>query len=78
MSAAQSPDDGVIEHDPVAEEHDLLTTLEANARVRELIRDTRREIAVLAAGGAGDLELAHLREKLTQAEAALSRYPTGP
>lgn len=77
MSDAQTPDDGVIEHDPVAEEHDLLTTLEANARVRELVRNTRREIADLTAGGAGDLELAQLREKLAQAEAALSRYPTG-
>jgi len=77
VSAAQTPGDGVIEHDPVAEENDLLTTLEANARVRELVRDTRREIAELTARGAGDLELAQLREKLAQAEAALARYPSG-
>jgi len=74
------PDAGedVIEHDRLSEEADLLTTLEANARVRELIRDTRREIAELTAGGAGDLELAQLREKLAQAEAALARYPSSP
>ncbi|BBX17056.1 hypothetical protein CRI77_11625 [Mycolicibacterium duvalii] len=77
MSAAETPGDEVIEHDPVAEENDLLTTLEANARVRELVRDIRREIAELSAGGAGDLELAQLYEKLAQAEAALSRYPSG-
>ena len=75
MSGDRSADDDVIEHDRLAEEADLLTTLEANARVRELVRDTRREIAVLAATGADDLELARLQEKLAQAEAAIRRYP---
>ena len=37
--------DDSIEHDQLAEKADLLTTLEANARVRELLRDTRRELA---------------------------------
>jgi hypothetical protein len=69
------PIDELIEHDRLAEEADLLTTLEANARVRELLRDTKREIAELTARGAGDLELAHLNEKLAQTEAAIKRYP---
>ena len=69
--------DEVIEHDRLAEEADLLTTLEANARVRELLRDTKREIAELTARGAGDLELAQLNEKLAQIEAAIKRYPGG-
>jgi hypothetical protein len=34
------PDDEVIEHDQLAEEADLLTTLEVNARVRELMCET--------------------------------------
>jgi hypothetical protein len=75
VSYEQPADDEVIEHDPLAEEADLLTTVEANARVRELLRDTRRELAELTASGAGDLELAHLREKLAQIEAAIKRYP---
>jgi len=78
MSGQQPADDEVIEHDRLAEEADLLTTQEAHARVRELLRDTRRELAELTASGAGDLELAHLREKLAQVEAAIRRYPSGP
>jgi len=77
MSAHDQTDDQIIEHDQLAEEADLLTTLEANARVRQLLRDTRREIADLTVKGATDLELAHLREKLSQVEQALARYP-GP
>jgi hypothetical protein len=73
--SGEQTDDEVIEHDRLAEEADLLTTLEANARVRELLRDTRREVAELTANGAGDLELADLREKLAQIEAAIRRYP---
>jgi hypothetical protein len=78
MSGPQPADDEVIEHDRLAEEADLLTSLEANARVRELLRDTRRDLAELTATGAGDLELAHLQEKLAQIEAAMRRYPSGP
>lgn len=76
MPGAQQ-DDEVIEHDRLAEEADLLTALEANARVRELVRDIRREIAELSARGASDLELIQLKEKLARAEAALARYPSG-
>ena len=70
-----SDDDDRLEHDQLAEEADLLTTLEANTRVRELLRDTRRQIETLTADGASDLELAAPREKLDQIEAALQRYP---
>jgi hypothetical protein len=66
--------DEIIEHDRLSEDADLLTTLEANARVRELLRDTKREIAELTACGAGDLDLAQLNEKLAQIEAAIRRY----
>jgi hypothetical protein len=69
------PHDELIEHDRLAEEADLLTALEANARVRELLRDTKREIAQLTACGADDLKLERLNEKLAQIEAAIKRYP---
>jgi hypothetical protein len=66
--------DEPIEHDQLAEEADLLTTLEANARVRELLRETLRELAERERSGAGDLELTNLREKVTQLEDAAQRY----
>ena len=45
MTERDDEPDEAIEHDRLAEEADLLTTLEANARVRELLRDTLRELA---------------------------------
>jgi hypothetical protein len=66
--------DQPIEHDQLAEEADLLTTVEASARVRELLRDTLRELAQRERAGATDLELAQLREKAAQVEAAVKRY----
>lgn len=63
-----------IEHDQLADEADLLTTLEANARVRELLRDTVRELTDLERQGASDLELAALRERVEQVEQAVRRY----
>ncbi len=72
--AADSRDDPIV-HDQLAEEADLLTTLEANARVRELLRETRRQVEEFTAAGASDLELAGPTEKLAQIEAALKRYP---
>jgi hypothetical protein len=63
-----------IEHDQLAEEADLLTTLEANARVRELLRDTLRELAEREKSGATDLELTTLREKVAEVEQAVQRY----
>ncbi len=66
--------DDSIEHDQLAEKADLLTTLEANARVRELLRDTRRELAKKELCGASDRELTTLREKLAQVEDAVRRY----
>jgi hypothetical protein len=75
VSDGQSPSDDRIEHDRLAEEADLLTTLEANARVRELLRETHREIAELTSAGAAESQLVGPREKLAQLEAALKRYP---
>jgi hypothetical protein len=63
-----------IQHDQLADEADLLTTLEANARVREVLRDTLRELAERERSGAGDLELTNLREKVAQLEDAVRRY----
>jgi plasmid stabilization system protein ParE len=63
-----------IQHDQLADEADLLTTLEASARVRELLRDTLRELAERERSGASDLELTNLREKVTQLEEAVQRY----
>jgi hypothetical protein len=66
--------DEPIQHDQLADEADLLTTLEASARVRELLRDTLRELAERERSGASDLELTNLREKVTQLEDAVRRY----
>lgn len=63
-----------IEHDQLADEADLLTTLEATARVRELLRDAVRELTELERSGASDLELTTLRERVAQAEEAVRRY----
>jgi hypothetical protein len=63
-----------IQHDQLADEADLLTTLEASARVREVLRDTLRELAERERSGASDLELTNLREKVTQLEDAVQRY----
>jgi hypothetical protein len=63
-----------IQHDQLADEADLLTTLEASARVRELLRDTVRELSDLERNGASDLELAMLRERVAQIEQAVRRY----
>lgn len=71
---AQHDFDEPIEHDQLADEADLLTTLEAKARVRELLRNTSRELAEREQGGASDLELTRLREKLSQLEEAVQRY----
>ncbi|NDJ88138.1 MULTISPECIES: hypothetical protein [Mycolicibacter] len=74
MSAGNDEVDEVIQHDRLSEEADLLTTLEASARVREVLRDTRRELAQAESNEATDLELTVLREKITQLEVALQRY----
>jgi hypothetical protein len=66
--------DEPIEHDQLAEEADLLTTLEANARVRELLRDTLRELANRERSGADDPEVTRLRGRLAQIEDAVRRY----
>jgi hypothetical protein len=42
-----------------------------------LLRDTRQDLADLTASGAGELEVAHLKEKVAQIEAAIRRYPPG-
>ncbi|BCQ07393.1 hypothetical protein JMUB5695_00814 [Mycobacterium heckeshornense] len=74
MSTGDPEADEVIEHDRLADEADLLTTLEANARVREVLRDTKREVAERERQGASKLELASLREKVSQLEQAVQRY----
>lgn len=74
MSTGNEDVDESIEHDQLADEADLLTTLEASARVRELLRDTRKELAQRESAGATDLELAVLREKVAQLENAVQRY----
>ncbi len=74
MSTGNEEVDEVIEHDQLADEADLLTTLEASARVRELLRDTRKELTQSESAGATDLELTVLREKVAQLEDAVQRY----
>lgn len=74
MSTKHDDHDEPIEHDQLAEEADLLTTLEANARVRELLRDTLRELTEREQSGAQELEVTQLRERLDQIEKAVQRY----
>ena len=63
-----------IQHDQLAEEADLLTTLEANARVRELLRDTLRDLAQREQDGADDREVTQLRQRVAEIEDAAQRY----
>lgn len=74
MTSGRDDFDEPIQHDQLADEADLLTTLEANARVREVLRDTLRELAERERSGASDLELTNLREKVAQLEDAVRRY----
>lgn len=74
MTTGRHELDKPIEHDQLSEEADLLTTLEANARVRELLRDTLRELAEREQSGAEEFEVTQLRERLDQIEKAVQRY----
>ncbi len=74
LTMAHRDFDDPIEHDQLADEADLLTTLEAHARVQELLRDTVRELTDLERQGASDLELTTLRERVAQVEEAVHRY----
>jgi hypothetical protein len=66
--------DDVIEHDRLADEADLLTTLEASARVRELLRDTRTQLAELSDRPHDDAAVVELRAREKQLAEAVERY----
>lgn len=74
MTTGRDDPDETIEHDQLAEEADLLTTLEANARVRELLRDTLRELSIREQSGAEEFEVTQLRVRLDQIQKAAQRY----
>lgn len=60
-----------IEHDPIAEAADLLTTKEAKARVAERLRDIR---ALARETDDADPLLASLRAEVALLERAYARY----
>jgi len=68
------------EHDPVAEDQDILTTKEATARLYDVLAETRELIAELERSGAAPERLAEARTRATALEAAMeqSRTPASP
>jgi hypothetical protein len=72
------PHDGVIEHDPLAEEADLLTLREARARLTEELRSVRRQLAALEGTPSAGAELAATRARRDHLEQALARFSAGP
>jgi hypothetical protein len=71
-------DDGIIEHDPLAEEADLLTLREARARVTEELHRIRRQLAALEGATSAGGDLAAARARLEHLERVLARLSAGP
>lgn len=71
------PRDGIVEHDPLAEEADLLTLREARARVAEELGRVRRQLAALEGDPSADGDLAAARARRERLERALARL-SGP
>lgn len=69
-----------VQHDPAAEDLDLLTVLEAQARIREEVRLSQERVAALEAAAAPAPELAAARSRLRALESTVERLanPTAP
>lgn len=66
----------VPEHDPVADEQDLLTVLEASARLHDNLVEARAQLASLLAGtgSAPPERAAALRTRIEVLESGMRRY----
>jgi hypothetical protein len=71
-------DGGSIEHDPLAEEADLLTLREARARVAEELRRITQQLAALEGAPSADGDLAAARARREHLERVLARLSAGP
>ncbi|WP_181781506.1 hypothetical protein [Pseudonocardia pini] len=73
----QTPDDlGVPEHDPIADEQDLLTVLEAAARLHDQLGEARQQLATAESGpdSAPQQRLDALHDRIEVLERGLERY----
>lgn len=71
----QAPADlGRPEHDPIADEQDLLTVLEAAARLHDELGETRTRLATAESGGAPPGRIEALRRRIEVLERGIERY----
>jgi hypothetical protein len=73
-------DEARPEHDPVAEDQDILTSKEATARLYDVLVETRELIAELERSGTEPERLAEARTRAAALEAAMeqSRQSASP
>jgi hypothetical protein len=67
-------DEAAVQHDPLAEEADLLTIREARARIIEELRSVRRQLAALEGNPAAAGDLAAVRARAEHLEGAVARF----
>jgi hypothetical protein len=72
-SHPDAADEIAVEHDPAAEDLDLLTVLEARARIIEEVRLSRELVMRLAGDGGRADELGAARARLHNLEQAIER-----
>jgi hypothetical protein len=65
---------GPPEHDPIADEQDLLTVAEAAARLHDELGETRDRLAAAESGGAPLGRIEALRRRIEVLEVGLERY----
>lgn len=65
---------GRPEHDPVADEQDLLTIREATARLHDELAETRSRLARAESAGAPPPRIEALRERIGVLELGIERY----
>jgi hypothetical protein len=65
---------GQPEHDPLADEQDLLTVVEAAARLHDELGETRARLAAAQADGAPAGRIEALRGRIEVLELGLDRY----
>jgi regulator of sirC expression with transglutaminase-like and TPR domain len=70
-------DETAVEHDPLAEEADLLTIREARARVTEELREVRRRLAALEDDPSATEDPAAVRARMEHLERAVARFDVG-
>jgi hypothetical protein len=75
--AYQSPSDlETPEHDPIADEQDLLTVKEAAARLHDQLGTVRAEVAEAESAGGPSGQLDALRHRISTLEIGMQRYDT--